>query len=166
MQEIWLNFAIVFLAQLGFFVVHVLYRKRSNEILHILLQSIFAGVVIGLLSDFLWGKLVGFWSYAPGYETLALILIGVLIYGLFVANILLLQHTNLLNFFVGTMLVMLIYEVTNNFFPVWTYTLTSSFASFLSFLIMGYFATAIFVAVAWHTFFGFRFHFIDALLKK
>ena len=104
MTELWLNFSIIVLVAFVLYILIALYcRKNIFEIIHILFLGLVTGAVVGILSDLLWGKFLGIWSYSLGYSALPLLINAVLIWGLFSASVLLMQKMNLLNFFVLVM---------------------------------------------------------------
>ncbi len=166
MFELWFNFAVVVFTQLLLFVAYAYYTKRLAEVLPVLGQGVIIGIVIGLLSDLIWGKFFGLWSYTLGFGVLSLTLTAAFVYGFFATNILLMRRVRLVHFFAWTMVMMSVYEITNHFFRIWTYELPLPFFGLLMFLIVGYFGTAVFVAVMGHVFFRRRFFFIDNLFKK
>ncbi len=161
-MEAWLDFAILGLAALLLFIVCAFLEKRSSDALRLLLISIPTGIVLGLVSDVaLWGA----YTYPLGYGLFYLVLNAAVVYGLFVATVLLLQRVRLLRFCIWVMALVVVYEITNYYFLVWTYEVTP-FLGWLSFVILGYFATAVFVAVVAHVFCGYKFQFIDDLIRK
>ncbi len=166
MLAVWQNFIVLILVQILLFIACAIYEKKLSGLLQILLGGMFTGIVIGLLSDLLWGKFFDLWSYSLGYSAFALILTAAFVYGLFAANVLLLQQARLSRFFVWVMIIMAAYEIANHFFRVWTYELSLPLFGFLLFLIVGYLATAVFVAVVWNFFLGYKFLFIDTLVKR
>ena len=166
MENAWLSFTVVALSQLILFVAYILYTKRLSDVSSVLLKAIPMGIVIGLLSDLLFGQLLGLWSYTLGFSAFSLFMASVFIYGLFAANILLIQRAPFGNFFIWTMVTLVIYESTNYFFRTWTYQLPLPDLGLPLFLAAGYLGTAVFMAIVWHKFFDIRFHFIDTLLKK
>ncbi len=126
---------------------------------------------MGLLYDLVLGKFFGLASYALGFGVFFLIINGALSYGLFAASTLLMQRARLQYFFPWIIALIAVYEITNHFFPVWTWKFAYlpvyfPFIEFLSILLFGYFGGAMFVAVLSHAFFGRRFFFIDNLLKE
>ena len=162
MLEEWLNFVVVGFATLILFIVCAFYEKRSSNALRILLIGIPLGTVLGLFSDLvLWGT----YSYPLGHGLPYLILNAAIIYGFFVATVLLLQRVRLLRFSIWIIAMVAVYEITNYFFPVWTYKITP-FLGWSSFVLAGYFATAIFIALIGHVFFKYRFQFINDLIRK
>jgi hypothetical protein len=158
-MEAWIDFGVVGLAAFILFIVCAFYEKQSANIPRFLVVGVIAGIPLGLVSDFvLWGA----YTYPLGYGLSYLILNAAVIYGLFVATVLLLQKTRLVRFSLWIMGIAAIYEITNYFFVAWTYEVTP-FLGWLSFVILGYFATAIFIACVSHFFFSYRFRFIDDL---
>jgi hypothetical protein len=166
MLESWFNFAVVVCVQLLLLVTYAYFTKRLSDLPRILGWAIPTGLVVGLLSDLIWGEYFGFWSYTLGFGALSLTLTAVFIYGLFATHILLMQRVRLLHFFTWTMVIMTVYETTNHFFRIWTYELILPTYGLSIFLVAGYFATAVFIALVWHIFFKRRFLFIENLLRK
>lgn len=174
MSEAWLNFTIIVFVQLIFFAIHAYYAKRLSDAPRILGQGVISGIVLGIVFDLVFGTYFGFWSYALGFGVFFLTLNAALVYGIFAAHVLLMQRARITTFFIWTMMVAVVFEITNLFFHAWTYhffrgwaweTEVSSFA-LLAGLPIAYFGTAFLVAVVWHIFFGRRFLFIDNLLHE
>jgi hypothetical protein len=133
----------------------------------ILYRGIFSGVLLGLLFELGLGKVLGLWSNTLGFGTFFLTLNIALLYGLFAANVLLMQRARLAHFYIWTMVVAGVSEITNLYFHMFTwefkYLPTVEYIGLLS---VGYFGGAILVAIVWHMFTEYRFLFIDNLLKK
>ena len=161
-MELWLNFVVVGLVAFFLFMVCVFREQRYSDAPRLLLLGILTGVPLGLLSDF---ALRGTYTYPLGYGLLYLILNAAVVYGLFVATVLALQRVRFLRFSIWIIAIMAVYEITNHVFPVWGYKV-SPFLGWLSFVLVGYFATAIFIALIGHMIFGYRFQLINDLLKK
>jgi len=167
MPEPWLNFTIFVSVQFLLFIIHAYFEKKLSDAPRILGWGILIGIAVGLSFDLVLGKFFGLWSYTLGFGPMSLALSASLVYGLFAAHTLLMQRARLPHFFLWTMLVgVVFYEITNYFFPVWTYEFALPPLGFLTFLLVGNFAAALLVAVIWHVFLGHRFFFIDAMLKK
>lgn len=166
MIELWFNFAVTVCVQILLLIIYAYFTKRLSEIPRILTSAAITGLVVGLLSDFIWGKYFGLWSYTLGFGTFSLMLTAVLVYGLFAASVLLMRSVRLLHFFTWTMVMMMVYESINYFFRVWNYELPLQTYGLFAFLVVGYFATAVFIAVIWHFFSDRHFHFIENLLSK
>ena len=160
MLEAWLRFAIVIFVQLLLFIYHANYENRLVEVPRILARGVLVGILFGLPCDLVLGKFFGLNSYALGFGALFLILNGAFAYGIFAANTLLLQRARLPYFYMWTVFVMAVYEITNYLFPVWTWEFTLSPAQFVVVGSVGYFGGAIVVAAIWRVFFGERFLFI------
>lgn len=166
MQEVWINFAIALFVQLLLFIAHALYEKKLSDAARILGQGILGGIVLGLLFDLVLGKFSGFFSYALGFGLFFLILNAALFYGLFVANTLLMQQARVLHFYIWSMVVAAVSEITNLFVPLWTWKFASvPPIEYVIVLSAGYFGVAILVAAVWHVFFRRRFFFIDNVFK-
>lgn len=158
----WLDFAVLGLVALLFFIACTFTERRSSDALRLLLIAIPTGTVLGLVSDLvLWGT----YTYPLGYGLPYLTLNAAVVYGLFVATVLLLQKVRLLRFLAWILAMAFAYEVANYFFPTWSYEVTP-FLGWLSFVILGYFATAVFVAFVAHLFWKYKFAFVDDLLKR
>jgi len=167
MSEAWLNFGIIFFVQLLFFVIHAWYEKKISDILNILGRGILGGIVLGLIFELGLGKFLGFWSNALGFGTFFLVLNIVILYGLFAANTLLMYQARLIYFYLWTMILAAVSEITNIFFHMFTWEFTYlPTIKYLIVLSAGYFGGAIFIAIFSHIFLGRRFLFIDNLFKK
>lgn len=165
-MEAWLNFAVVIFTQLFLFIICALHEKKFSDAPRILGWGVLIGIVMGLSFDLVLGKLFGFSSYALGFGAVFLIVNGALSYGLFVGNILLLQRARLMQFYIWTIVIVAVYEITNYFFRVWTWKFALPPIEFLTILSAGYFGGAILVAIISHVFLGRQFFFIDNFFKK
>ncbi len=77
------------------------------------------------------------------------------------------QRARLVHFFIWTMVVGAVTEITNLFVHLWTWEFSSlPLIEYLIFLSVGYFGVAILVAVVWHVALGYRFLLIEKLLKR
>lgn len=166
MSEAWLNFSVVILVQFLLFLVSAYFSRRLSDVPRILGWSALIGIVMGLSFDLVLGKFFGLNSYALGFGPFFLIVNGLLSYGLFAGNILLLQQTRLVPFYISTMGIVAVYEIINYFFRVWTWEFTLPPIEFLIVLSAGYFGGALLIALTSHLVLRHRFAFIDALLKK
>ncbi|MFA6273728.1 MAG: hypothetical protein WC662_01050 [Candidatus Paceibacterota bacterium] len=166
MSEAWLNFIIVIFVQFLLFVIHAYYEKKLSDVPRILRKSVLSGIVLGLLLDLIFGKFFGLFSYTLGFGAFFLILNAALLYGLFVANTLLMQRVRLAHFFIWTMVVAAVFEITNLFFHMWTWEFVLPPVEFLIFISAVNFGPAILIATVWHVFLGHRFSFINNLFKK
>lgn len=167
MSEAWLNFSIVIFIQFLLFVIHAYYEKKLFDIPRILGKGVLSGIVLGLLFDLIFGKFFSLFSYTLGFGALFITFNAALFYGLFVANILLMQQVRLQHFYIWTMVVGAVTEITNLFVSLWSWKFASlPTIEYLIVLSAGYFGVAILVATIWHVFLGRRFLFIDNLFKK
>ena len=167
MSEAWLNFAVVIFVQLLLFIVHAYYEKRLVGVLRILERGVVSGIALGLFFELVLGKIFGLWLNTLGFDVLFLTLNIALLYGLFAANTLLMQQARLAHFYIWTMIVGAVSEITNLFFPMfaWGFAYLPP-VEYLFVLSIGYFGGAVLVAAVWHVFLGRRFFFISNLLKK
>jgi hypothetical protein len=112
MFDIWFNFAVIVFVQLLLFIAHATYEKKLPHIPTILIQSVFGGLILGLVFDLIFGKLYGMYFYTVGFDLQSLTVIAALGYGLFVAHVLLMQRATLVNFWIRVMIIAAIFEVT------------------------------------------------------
>lgn len=161
-MDAWIDFAIVGCAALLLFIVCAFTEKRGSDALRILLLGIPLGTALGLLSDFV---LSGTYTYPLGYGVPYLILNAAVVYGFFTATVLLLQRAPLLRFCIWILAMIAAYEIPNHFFPVWTYEVTP-FLGWLSFVLVGFFATAGCIALVSHFCFRYRFRCISDLARS
>ena len=145
MSEAWLNFAIVIFIQFLVFIAYAYYAKKLSKVPQTLIKGILIGMIFGLLFDLVFGKLLGFHSYVLGFGTSFLILNAAISFGLFSANILLLERIQFPYFYIWTIFIMAIYEITNLFFPVWNWKLALPSIQFLLILSIGYLCGAILI---------------------
>lgn len=147
MSVAWISFGVVIFAQFIFFVLSAFYYKKSRSIPRLLLLGIILGTAIGLLYDNLLGKYFGLFSYTLGFETIFLLLNASLSYGLFVATILLIQKVNTVHFVAWLSTLIAVYEITNYFFPVWSYNFSLPFIPFFILCLAGYSSGALLASV-------------------
>lgn len=161
MSEAWINFGVIVFVQLILFIIHAYYEKRLSEAAAILGRGVLSGIILGLLFDLIFGKFFGLWSYSLGFDAFFLILNASLLYGLFAANTLLMQKAGLVHFYVWTMIVAVVFEITNLFFPAWAWAFELPEIVSLIVISAGNLGAAILVAVVWHRYLGYRFSFIE-----
>lgn len=166
MSGAWLDFAVVFFVQLLLFIAHAHYEKKLSCVPRILGRGVLSGIVLGPLLDLIFGKFLGLCSYTLGFGAFFLIFNGALLYGLFAANALLMQQARALHFFIWTIVVAAVFEITNLLFHVWSWTFPLISIEFFILFLIGNFGAAILVAGFWHVFLGDRFFFLDYLIKK
>ncbi len=166
MPEAWLNFIIIIFTQLLLFVICAYYEKKLSDMPRSLGLGALIAIVVGVPFDLIVGILFGLHSFALGFGMFFLIINAILSYGLFASNILLLQHVKLSDFIIWNIAILVVYEITNNFFHVWTWKFTLPPIEFLIVLLVGYIAGAILVAIISHILLKRHFLFIDKLLKK
>jgi len=145
MSKAWLNFAIVIFVQFLVFIAYAYYAKKLSKVPQILVKGILVGIIFGLSFDFVFGELLDFHSYVLGFGISFLILNAAISYGLFSANILLLERIQFPYFYIWTIFIMSIYEITNLFFPVWNWKLALPSIQFLFVLSIGYLCGAILI---------------------
>jgi len=152
MSGAWLNFIIVIFVQFLIFITYAYYTKKLSQVPQVLIKGILIGLIFGLSFDFVFGKLLGLHSYILGFGMPFLVLNTAVSYGFFSANILLLERIRFPHFYIWTIFIMVIYEITNFFFPVWNWGFTLEPFQFLLVLSFGYILGAIFIIGISNTF--------------
>ena len=109
--------------------------------------GIVLGTAIGLLYDNLLGKYFGLFYYTLGFGTAFLLLNAALSYGLFVASSLLLKEVSTVHFIVWLSSLVGVYEITNYFFPVWSYNFSLPLIPFFILCLAGYSSGALLASV-------------------
>jgi hypothetical protein len=153
LSDIWINFSVVVFVQFSLFFITALYYKKLKEIPLILLYSIIIGTFVGLLYDLMLGKYLGLVSYSFGFVIPHLLLNASVSYGLFVASVLLLQSIRILNFVTWIGIIVIIYEITNLYFPVWTYEFSLPLLPFFILCLIGYSSGALLASAIAHLIF-------------
>lgn len=166
MSELWFNFFVLIFVQLLVFLIHAYYEKKLADVPRVLWQGALSGIVFGPLCDLIGGKYFGLGTYLLGFGPLFLILLGLLGWGLGAANILLMQQARLQHFCIWMMLVIVVSEILNLFFPLWTFPFAYTSIEYVIIALLSPLVWAIAVALVWHILFGYRFTFIDTVFKK
>ena len=166
MSDLWLEYVFVLFLQFLLFLIHAAYEKKLAEIPRILWYGALTGLVIGIPSDLLGVKYLGLASYALGLGPLFLIFNGFVGYGIFAANILLMQKARLWHFCVWTIVVTAGFEVTNLFTHSWTYSFPVPSIEYWIVAFGFPLLVAVTIAEAWHFLFKHRFVFIDNVIKR
>ena len=162
----WLDFTVVILVQLVLFIIHAWYEKRLSDVPKILAWGMGIGLLFGIVFDLVIGKYVGLYSYVLGFNITFLIPNGILSYGFMQANVLLMQKVPLPHFYIWTVLVALVYEITNYYFVVWTWEFATPKVELLIVHSLLYIGIALLMAGIWHFVIGYRFNFIEAVCNK
>ncbi len=157
----WFSFAVVILVQLLLFIVHAWYEKRLKEVPRVLGISLLVGIPFGIAFDLIVGKFVGLYSYELGFSLFFLTINGALSYGLMQANAVLMEKVHFGHFYLWTIGVGLVYEVTNYYFRVWNWEFSTPLIETLIVHGLGYIGLATLMALTWHYVLGRKFAFID-----
>lgn len=120
------------------------------------------GIVFGITFDLIVGKFFGIYSYFLGFGFPFIIINGALSFGLMQANTLLMQKTRFIHFYIWTLIVVAVYEITNYYFPVWAWEFASPRVELLIVHGVGYIGLAVLMALLWHILLKHKFTFIDA----
>jgi hypothetical protein len=123
----WAHFYSVVGVQLIVFLL-LAYQKRSVGRISVgmFFKCVVLGALFGIGFDVLFGQQLGIFGYSLGFDPGFLAINGVLSYGLWFATVQLLRSEELLSFYIYSTAVALIYEVTNYFAPVWSWTFGDS----------------------------------------
>lgn len=144
MPEAWINFGVLLLVQLLIFVALAIYEKKLSSAWRVLTTGILIGIPFGLSFDLVLGHILGFSTYALGFDWSFLLPNAALSYGVFAATILLLRLQPLY-FCVATLLITALYEFANLFLHVWEWHFPVPVAVFPLVLGIGYVAGAVLV---------------------
>lgn len=164
--EVWMNYAIFIAVQILIFITHAVYENRLKDTPRLLGLGVLIGIGVGLFFDIIFGKFFGLFSYGLGFGYSSLILNAVVLYGLFVADILLLQNARLVYAVLWISMITVVYEGINLFFPVWTWELVLPQITHIVVILIIYFGGAITVAAIGQIMFKYRFRLIDILLRN
>jgi hypothetical protein len=165
MSDPWSSFIVVISVQFLLFLLHAYYEKRLADVPRILGWSILIGVVFGIAFDLAIGKFLGLYFYELGFGLTFLTLNGAFSYGLMQANTLLMERAGVFHFYIWTLIVGIVYEITNSFFRVWTWDFSTPFLEVVAVHLVGYIGLAVCMALIWHAFLGHKFVFIDMAFK-
>ncbi len=160
MSEAWMSFAVVVFVQFLLFLCYAYFTKRLKDVPRMLIWGAGIGIVVGLSFDLVIGKWLGINSYALGFGLPFLLINGVLSYGLFAANTLLMNRARLVHFYLYTLVIVAVYEITNVYFPVWAWEFSLPPLGFLVVLSAGYLCGALLVALIAHKLLRHRFSFL------
>ena len=165
MSGLWFNFAVLILIQFVVFLIHAHYEKKLADVPRVLWQGALTGIVYGPPVDLIVGKYLGIGTYLLGFGPFFLILLAVLGWGLGFANIFLMQRARLLHFCIWMMIVIVVSEILNVFLPLWTWPFAMLSVEYVIMALVAPLVLAMIVALAWHVLFGYRFVFIDNVIK-
>ncbi|MBI4093584.1 hypothetical protein HY417_01345 [Candidatus Kaiserbacteria bacterium] len=166
MTGLWFNFGVLIVVQLFVFLIHAYYEKKLADVPRVLWQGAISGLIVGPPVDLIFGKYLGIGTYLLGFGPFFLILLAIFGWGLGFANIFLMQHARLLHFCIWMMIVIVVSEILNLFLPLWTWPFAMLSIEYVMIALIAPLALAMAIALAWHQFFGYRFAFIDNVLKR
>ena len=165
MSEYWINFVVVISVQCLLFVVHAHYEKKIQHVPRILLYSATIGMCFGVAFDLLIGKYIGIFSYMLGFSYSFLIVNGALSYGLMLANTLLMKDAHPFHFYLWSVCVGSVYEITNFFFPVWSWEFGTPEFEYFVVIALAYCGLAYLMALTAHFCMGTNFRIIGRTLQ-
>lgn len=117
-----LNFVVVVVVQLACLLAHAALVGRISSVPKVLAQGLVIGLPFGLVTDFIWGRLVGVFTYQLGFIPWFLVLNGLFSYGVWMANVLLLRKNSFIHVYLVSVMLAVVYEVANYYWPVWEWT--------------------------------------------
>mgnify|MGYP003395468573 CR=1 FL=1 len=161
----WANLTIVIGTQLLIF-LFIYYRREKKHLSEILFKSLIMGICFGIPFDLIFGKYLGIYDYVLGFGLIFLFVNGLASFGLWIATVWLLRSRSFSHFCYSTICIGMIYELTNYFFPVWSWQFAGSFIyQELVVIIALYFGLAILVAILISLTTKQRFEFLKLNLK-
>lgn len=137
-----INFLIVISIQLIFFIIHAFLVGEQKNIGRYLLLGTLVGLPFGIAFDLIVGLYAGVFTYTIGFPFYFLILNSALSYGFMLANVFLLQNYNVSRLFTWSVLLGLVYESSNYFFPVWEWTFSLPWVEYGVVIFAAYFGLA------------------------
>ncbi len=129
-EQSLINFAVVVGVQLVFFLMHAVLTGALQSVPKLLLQGLVIGLPFGLATDVVWGKGVGVFTYQFGFVPWFLVVNGLFSYGVWMANVLLLRTSSFVHVYGVAVLLAVVYEVGNYYFPVWEWTFGPPFVEY------------------------------------
>jgi hypothetical protein len=152
-----INFSIVVVVQLLFFLVHAFSVKELKSVGRYLLLGALVGVPFGIAFDVTVGLYSGIFTYTIGFPFWFLIINGLLSYGFMVANVFLLHNHTVHHMFFWSALLGIVYEITNYAFPVWEWTFGTHVFEYGVVILAAYFGLAWMMMVILQILFGTQF---------
>jgi hypothetical protein len=124
----WGNFFVIICVQLVVLLA-LAYRKSAIKNLtpSLLVRSIVAGALFGIVFDLSVGEYLGIFDYTLHFDPLFLLVNDCLSYSIWLLTVQLLQSERLLSFYAWTTVIGLVYEIANYYYPVWSWTFGGSF---------------------------------------
>ncbi len=162
----WIHFGLVVGIQFFILIIHATFEKELRILPQILWRGMLAGAFFGIVFDSIFGHFLGLYTYTLGFSLMFLAINGALSYGFFFANTLLMKRAHFFHFYFWSIFVGIVYEGTNFFFPVWTWTFASSAIEYIIVIVAGYSGLAFLIALTTRLCLGTPFHFVDYVLHK
>ncbi len=152
-----INFSIVIVIQLLFFIVHAYFVKELKNTGRYLLLGALVGIPFGIAFDLAVGLYTGIFTYTIGFPLWFLIINGLLSYGFMIANVFLLHNHTVHHMFIWSALLGVVYEITNYFFPVWEWTFGTPLFEYSIVILAAYFGLAWLMMLVLQLLFGTQF---------
>jgi len=152
-----INFSIVIVVQLLFFVAHAFFVKELKNVGRYLLLGAIVGVPFGIAFDLMVGLYTGIFTYTIGFPFWFLVLNGFFSYGFMIANVFLLHNHTVRHMFIWSTLLGLVYELINYLFPVWEWTFGANLFEYAVVVFAAYFGLAWMMMLVLQVLFGTQF---------
>lgn len=152
-----INFSIVIVTQLLFFIIHAFFVKEIKNIGRYFLLGALVGIPFGIAFDLIIGLYLGIFAYTIGFPLWFLFINGLFSYGFMIANVFLLQNHTVHHMFIWSALLGMVYEVTNHLFPVWEWTFGTPLVEYGVVILFAYFGLAWMMMLVLQVLFGTQF---------
>lgn len=162
----WFNFAVLIFVQFLVFLIHAYCERKLADVPRVLSLGALSGLLVGPPVDLIIGKYLGIGTYLLGFGPFFLILLAIFGWGLGFANIFLMQQARLLHFCIWMMIVIVTSEIFNLFLPLWTWPFAMQSIEYVIMALIAPLVLSMAIALVWHILFGYRFAFIDNVLKR
>lgn len=144
----WINFFAILCTQFLVFSAMAYLTRKWSRAKHILIQGLAIGLFFGLSFDFTFGKSLAVYSYALGFGFGFLVLNALFSFGLFAATIISIKDLESTRFLFMISALIIVYEIANQFFRVWTWEFSLPSAIVPVVLLAGYSIGAFLIVAA------------------
>ncbi len=151
-----INFAVIIIVQLVFFLFHAYKVGELHNVKRYLLEGAVIGLPFGIVFDLIIGKYVGMFSYTFGFSIWFLIINGLFSYGFMIANVYLLRRSSFGYIYLWSISLALTYEITNFIFPVWEWTFGNPTIEYATVILAAYFGLSVLMTVTIQLFYILR----------
>lgn len=132
------NFAAVILIQLTIFIIHGVFANDKKPVFIYLWKGMLIALPFGLAFDLIVGKQFGMFTYELGFQPWFLLLNAIFSYGFWIANVFLLHDHSIKHMVAWSILIGIVYEVSNYVFPVWEWTFSTQLIEYVAIVFLAY----------------------------